>query len=80
MTPGERGADTSGECAYGCVYALVEAYGKCEPPKVPLCGEQIGVKRTDTPELGQLHSLLANEDKKCKTDLTRRTYCPRPPR
>lgn len=80
MTPGERGADTSGECACGCVYALVEVYGKCGPPKVPLCGEQIGVKRTDTPELGQLHSLLANEDKKCKTNLTRRTYCPRPPR
>lgn len=79
MTPGERGADTSGECACGCVYALVEAYGKCGPPKVPLCGEQRGVKRTDTPELGHLHSLLANGDKKCKTNLTRRTYCPRPP-
>lgn len=48
------------------------------PPGIPLCGEQTGVKRRDTPELGQLHSLLANEEKKCKTNLTRKIHCSRP--
>lgn len=38
-------------------------------PGVPLCGQQTGVKRRDTPELGSLNSLEANEENKCKTNL-----------
>lgn len=79
MTPRERGADTSGECAWRCVYVLVEAYGKCGA-RVYLESHDVGSRegsRGETPELGQLHSLLASEEKQCKTSLARRTHCPR---